>query len=133
VHLWAGADAYAYCFYADSDGRVSRVLPNRFQPDALVPAGRKITIPRTGAGFEIVPEKPDTSEEIRCFVAERDPGPALPAALISIDLAPLPADSLLDVAGAFRRSGSDVVEVGLLIQVVGEDHITAALERRSRP
>jgi hypothetical protein len=133
VHLWAGADAYAYCFYADSDGRVSRVLPNRFQPDALVPAGRKVTIPRTGAGFTIVPEKPDTSEEIRCFVAERDPGPALPAALISLDLAPLPADSLLDVAGAFRRAGSAVVEVGLPIQVVGEDHITAALERRSRP
>ena len=57
VHLWAGADAYAYCFYADSDGRVSRVLPNRFQPDALVPAGRKITIPRTGAGLRDCPRK----------------------------------------------------------------------------
>jgi hypothetical protein len=132
VHLRTGADVYAYCFYADSDGRVSRVFPNRFQPNALVRAGRKVTIPGIGAGFEIVPEKPDTSEEIRCFVAERDPAPALPAALISIDLAPLPADSLLDVAGAFRRAGRAVVEVGLPIQVVGEDHITARLNRRSQ-
>src|SRR5215204_7168208 len=91
VHLRTGADVYAYCFYADSDGRVSRVFPNRFQPNALVRAGRKVTIPGIGAGFEIVPEKPDSSEEIRCFVAERDPAPALPAALIAIDLAALPA------------------------------------------
>jgi Domain of unknown function (DUF4384)/Trypsin-like peptidase domain len=132
AHLRAGAAAYAYCFYADSDGRVSRVFPNRFQPDALVPVGGEVTIPGIGAGFEIVPEKPDTSEEIRCFAAERDPGLALPTALVSIDLAPLPVGSLLDVADAFRAS-SDVVEVGLPIRVTGEDHITTALDRRQRP
>ncbi len=132
VHLRVDTTAYAYCFYADCDGHVSRVFPNRFQPNALSPAGREIMIPGIGAGFEIVPEKADTSEEIRCFAAKRDPSPALPNALISLDLAPLPVGSLLDVADAFRRAVGDVVEVGLPIWVVGDARIPASLNRLSQ-
>jgi hypothetical protein len=127
VHLRVGTAAYAYCFYMDCDGRVSRVFPNRFQPNALVPAGREVMIPGVGAGFQIVPEKPDTREEIRCFAAKRDLAPAVPDALISNDLTPLPVGSLLDVADAFRRAGSNMVEVSLPIWVVGEARITARL------
>jgi hypothetical protein len=127
VHLRVGTAAYAYCFYADCDGRVSRVFPNRFQPNALIPAGREIMIPGIGAGFQIVPEKPGTREEIRCFAAERDLASAVPDALISNDLTPLPVGSLLDVADAFRRAGSSMVEVSLPIWVVGEARITARL------
>lgn len=133
ARLLAGADAYAYCFYEDGEGRVSRIFPNRFQPDALVRAGRGIAIPGSRAGFRIVPERSGTVEAIGCFVAERDPGPALPPALVSADLAPLPVGSLREVADAFRGLGREVAEVGLPIRVAGEQDVTAALYRRSRP
>ena len=127
ARLWTSADAYAYCFHLDGDGRVSRVLPNRFQPDALVRAGIEIAIPGSGAGFEIIAERAGASEEVRCFAAESDPGPELPSELVSTDLTPLLVGSLSEVADAFRRHGADVIEITLPLRVAGGSPVTAAL------
>src|SRR5690349_7169348 len=45
VQAQPAGDGYLYCYYADSRGAVSRIFPNRFQPDAFVPASRQVEIP----------------------------------------------------------------------------------------
>lgn len=125
THLRVSADAYVYCFHMDSDGRISRVFPNRFQPDALVPAKLGVMLPGHDAGFELVAEVPNSREELRCFAAERDPGPSLPAVLVSIDLVPLPRVTMTEVTMAFRRIGTGAADVTLPILVAGTTQVAA--------
>jgi hypothetical protein len=116
--LETSGDAYAYCYYADGAGRVSRIFPNRFQPDAWVGSGRAVAIPGTTAGFELAPDEPGTSEELSCLVAEREAGPELARSLGTADLVPLPVGSLDEVAAAFLAADGDVVEARLTFEVV---------------
>jgi hypothetical protein len=118
--LETSGDAFAYCYYADASGRVSRIFPNRFQPDALVRAGRAVEIPGAAAGFELAPDEPGTSEELSCLVREREAGPDLAPALGTVDLTPLRVGSLDEVAAAFRAAaggGGGVVEARLTVEV----------------
>ncbi len=127
AQLRTTGDAYVYCFYQDDDGQVSRVFPNRFQPDALVRADRTVAVPGDGAGFELVANRAGANEELRCFAAAHDPGPSLPADLVSTDLEPLPVNALTEVAAAFRHVDAAVAEAELLIEVLPETRLAVAL------
>ena len=80
--LLTTTDAYAYCYYADGAGSISRIFPNRFAPSPLV---------RTGAleltrAFSLVADKPNRTEEVRCIAATKDLGSKLPGELQAEDL-----------------------------------------------
>ncbi|RAI58812.1 peptidoglycan-binding protein [Roseicella frigidaeris] len=110
-------DAYLYCYYQDSSGEVSRIFPNRFQPDALVAGGRAVEVPPAGGAFTIRFDRPGR-EQVACLAADREVGLLLPAALKRQDLEPLPLGSLDDVAARFRGiAGVRVEDVRLPIEV----------------
>ena len=117
VVLETSAEAFAYCYYADGAGRVSRVFPNRFRRDARVGESRRVEIPGAAAGFELVPDRPGTREELSCLIAEREAGPDLAAVVAAEDLAPLPVRSLDEVAAAFRIAAGGFVETRLTVEV----------------
>ena len=114
--LLTTTDAYAYCYYADGAGSISRIFPNRFAPSPLV---------RTGAleltrAFSLVADKPNRTEEVRCIAATRDLGSKLPGELQAEDLSPLPVASLNEISSMFRSLSQDVVETRLVVLVLPE-------------
>ena len=120
--LLTTTDAYAYCYYADGAGSISRIFPNRFAPNALVRTG---ALPLTGA-FALVADKPNRTEEVRCIAATRDLGSKLPGELQAEDLSPLPVASLNDISSMFRRLSGDVVETQLVVLVLPEQPTRSA-------
>ena len=114
--LLTTTDAYAYCYYADGAGSISRIFPNRFAPNALVRTG---ALPLTRA-FSLVADKPNRTEEVRCIAATNDLGSKLPGVLQAEDLAPLPVGSLNEISSMFRSLSQDVVETRLVVLVLPE-------------
>ncbi len=90
LNLQPTQDAYTYCYYQDAAGMVSRIFPNRFQPDALIPARRQIQVPPASGAFAIRFDKPRTREAFLCVAADRELGMKLPNKLKAQDLARLP-------------------------------------------
>jgi len=112
--LLTTTDAFAYCYYADGSGTISRIFPNRFQPDARVREGG-LQLP-TG-GFTLVADTPNRTEELRCIAATRDLGSRLPNVLTAEDLVPLPVRSLNEISKMFQSLGEEVVETRLVAMV----------------
>lgn len=112
-------DAYIYCYYQDASGEVSRIFPNRFQPDPFVRARSPIQVPPEGSGaFSIRFDKAGAPEGVACLTADREVGLLLPAELKRQDLQPLPVRSLDDVAARFRAiPGVRVDDARLVIEV----------------
>jgi hypothetical protein len=112
-------DAYVYCYYRDAAGTVSRIFPNRFQPDAFVPARRLVEVPPAGgSAFTIRFDRPRSQEAFACFAADREAGLQLPNALKAQDLAPLPVHTLDDVAARFHAMpGVRVDDARLQVEV----------------
>ena len=114
--LLTTTEAYAYCYYADGAGSISRIYPNRFSPDPLVRGGR-LQLPDSTGGFTLVADRPNRTEEVRCMTATSDLGARLPGVLQAKDLAPLAVASLDEVTSMFRSLGQQVVEARLLAKV----------------
>ncbi|MDO9708131.1 DUF4384 domain-containing protein [Paracraurococcus lichenis] len=111
------ADAYVYCYYQDGGGEISRIYPNRFQPDPLVPAGRTVAMPPESGAFAIRFDRPG-HEQVACLAADREVGLLLPDALKRQDLEPLPVQSLDEIASRFRGiAGVRVEDARLPIEV----------------
>ena len=110
-------DAYVYCYYQDADGAISRIHPNRFQPDALVPGNTVREVPPAGA-FSIRFERPGAPEQVACLAADREVGLLLPQDLKRPDLEPLPVQRLDDIAARFQGiAGVRVDDARLPIEV----------------
>lgn len=110
------ADAYAYCYYADGAGSISRIFPNRFAPSAQVRVGAR----ELKGAFTLVADKPNRTEEVRCMAAVSDLGSKLAGELQTEDLAPLPVASLNDISNMFQRLSDEVVETRLVVLVLPE-------------
>jgi hypothetical protein len=108
--------AFAYCFYADGEGKISRIFPNRFQPDAMV-KHNAVQLSDPGGAFTLVADMPNRTEEVRCVTAIRDLGARLPNVLGGADLAPLAVHSLDDISAMFESLGENVVETRLVATV----------------
>jgi hypothetical protein len=114
--LLTTTEAYAYCYYADGAGSISRIYPNRFSPDPLVRGGR-LELPDSTGAFALVADRPNRTEEVRCMTATSDLGARLPGVLQAEDLAPLQVASLNDITSMFRGLGAQVVEARLVAHV----------------
>jgi hypothetical protein len=111
-------DAYTYCYYKDGVGSVSRIFPNRFQPDPLIRARRMIQVPPVGGGFSIRFDKPRTREAFLCVAADREIGLRLPDRLKAQDLERLPVQDLDDIAATFQAMpGARVDDARLSVEV----------------
>jgi hypothetical protein len=112
-------DGYFCCYYQDAEGEVSRIYPNRIQPDAFVPARSAVEVPPAGSGaFSIRFEKAGAPERVACLAADREVGLLLPPELKRQDLEPLPVRTLDEVVARFRGiAGVRVNEATLAIEV----------------
>ncbi|MCB2054687.1 MAG: DUF4384 domain-containing protein [Geminicoccaceae bacterium] len=120
VQVRPNRDAFVYCYYEAADGNIARILPNRFQPNALAAGLQELRVPAAGSPFEITLDEPGSREEILCLASSDERGMALPPALREADLAPLPVASLGDLVDAFQNvSVEPLVVARLPIQVAG--------------
>jgi len=105
VHL--ARAAHLYCYFADSQGGIMRLLPNSIHPNALTPANLSVRIPdwmTPNPGFIMDAGKPGT-EQVACFASETDPLTRLPAPLQSAALKNLQGyHTLDDVADGFAQA-----------------------------
>jgi curli biogenesis system outer membrane secretion channel CsgG len=117
VQVQPSADAYVYCYYQDASGAVARIFPNRFQPDAFVPARRQIEVPPPRQ-FDIRFDTAGARESVACLGSDLELGVNLPAELKAKDLEPLPVRSVDEVASRFRAlAPSRVDDARLPIEV----------------
>lgn len=104
VHATPSADGFLYCYYADADGKVARIFPNRFQPDAFVEANRQVEIPPgPQPPFNIRMERGGATETIACVASPQEVGLALPDRFKTGDLQVIPQARLEDVLSTYER------------------------------
>ncbi len=90
--------SYLYCYFADSTGTVTRLLPNFLQPHSLVSANQAVRIPDWMApnpGFILEAGRPGT-EALMCLATSREVLPKLAPELQVPALAQLPGVRTLD-------------------------------------
>ncbi|HLO76265.1 MAG TPA: DUF4384 domain-containing protein [Magnetospirillum sp.] len=103
VQAQPSAESFLYCYYADDAGRVSRIFPNRFQPDALVEARRQVEIPPgPQPPFNIRMDRAGVTETVACVSSPQEVGLALPERFKTGDLEVIPQARLEDVLSAYE-------------------------------
>jgi curli biogenesis system outer membrane secretion channel CsgG len=110
VEATPNSDGFLYCYYADADGHVSRIFPNRFQPDAFVEARRQVEIPPgPQPPFNIRMERGGATETIACVNSTQEAGLALPDKFKAEDLQVIPGTGLDDLLANYERMPSTSV------------------------
>ncbi len=110
VQAQPSTDGFLYCYYADANGSVARIFPNRFQPDAFVEADRQVEIPPgPPQPFTIRVDTAGTQESIACAISPHEVGMGLPDRFKTQDLQPIPQAGLTDVLNAFAALPNTVV------------------------
>jgi len=118
--IWAtpSQDAHVYCYYVDTNGRVSRIFPNRFQSNSYLPGGSTVQVPGDEAGFDIHLDHISEEEQIACVASSRELALRLPEAMKQQDLTAIPVATIDDVIDAYRAlSPDDLVEARLDVTV----------------
>ena len=110
----ANRDAYLYCFYNQVDGKVIRILPNRFAPSVRVLANFPHHFPDERMHFDLTLSSPLGKEAIACFATDRDVMNDLPTDVQSIDLVPLAGYSLADLNKIFEKISNARIAVSNL-------------------
>ncbi|MFN3076160.1 MAG: DUF4384 domain-containing protein [Alphaproteobacteria bacterium] len=106
-------NAFLYCFYQDTDGNISRLLPNRFRPNAFV-RSRSVPLSSTRQTVKIRFDKLGT-EHISCVAMNKEV--PLPAEIMTRDLVKLDLNSLDEIASMFRSVDEKTVEARMDITV----------------
>lgn len=117
LRLQPNQDAFVYCYYQDGGGEISRIYPNRFQPDAFLAGHAQVQVPPAGA-FSIRFETPGAPEQVACLAADREVGLLLPAELKRQDLEPLPVRRMEDIVSRFQAiPGVRLDDARIMIEV----------------
>ncbi|WP_158043985.1 DUF4384 domain-containing protein [Skermanella pratensis] len=133
VRVETASDSFVYCYYTDGLGQVARLFPNRFQPDALVPAGRVVEVPPgPERPFHIRLDTPGRPEVVACLASPTEvDGAALDGidGVRTDDLLPIPGLELQDILGAFARlSGPGVDSATMPITVTAAARLSPYLQ-----
>jgi peptidoglycan hydrolase-like protein with peptidoglycan-binding domain len=119
MSLSASQDAYVYCYYRDDADQISRIFPNRFQPDPYIVAGSTVPVLNKETPFSIQFVAAGNREEILCIASRGERGLRLSNALKTADLTPIPIGSLEEIVVSFEEAGrSELAEARLPISVV---------------
>jgi hypothetical protein len=107
LSLRANQSAFAYCYIQEASGGISRIFPNRWQPDPLVKGGSDVTVPGAGS-FNLVLPASGVAETVACFASNVELGGRLPGEMQVGDLSPLPLRSLSDLRQVYRNSAAKI-------------------------
>jgi hypothetical protein len=107
LSLRANQSAFAYCYIQEASGGISRIFPNRWQPDPLVKEGADVTVPGAGS-FNLVLPASGVSETVVCYASNVELGGRLPGEMQISDLKPLTLRSLSDLTLVFRNSAAKI-------------------------
>ncbi|MCB4820160.1 hypothetical protein [Roseicella aerolata] len=100
----AGQDGWLYCVSARSDGGVVAVFPAGAVGGARLPAAAPASLSAQRQSLALR-AGPRGTERVRCWLAERDIGPALPPALLDASGTPLPDGLAEALDGIFEAAG----------------------------
>ncbi|QQP90438.1 DUF4384 domain-containing protein [Skermanella sp. TT6] len=133
VRVETASDSFVYCYYTDGLGQVARLFPNRFQPDALVPAGRVVEVPPgPDRPFHIRLDTPGRPEVVTCLASPAEVDGATLDGIDGVrtdDLLPIPGLELQDILGAFARlSGPGVDSATMPITVTAAARLSPYLQ-----
>jgi hypothetical protein len=124
VQVKAATDKFIYCYYVDGSRQVARIFPNRFQPDAFVPAGQKVQIPpgpESERPFNIRLDTPRRLEAVTCLASPAEVDRSRIDGTDVEDLMPIPGLGLQDLFDAFDRlSATGASSQTLSISVVAD-------------
>ncbi|MEM9378025.1 MAG: DUF4384 domain-containing protein [Pseudomonadota bacterium] len=112
VQVRLNDDANLYCFYQDGAQNISRIFPNRFQPDPRVQGGMMLRVPNESAAFRIIFEQAGARENVKCFASRDEIDADLNELLAQGDLTPLNVNSLDMIEQSIRQSTNSDVVVG---------------------
>jgi hypothetical protein len=108
LSLRANQSAFAYCYIQEAGGGISRIFPNRWQPDPLVKDGAETTVPGAPGSFNLVLPASGVSETVSCFASNVELGGGLPGDMQVNDLKPLPLRSLSDLTQVYKNSAAKI-------------------------
>jgi hypothetical protein len=127
VFLRSDREAWLTCFYVDTAGAVTRVLPNSLQPDQgsdnHITAGvlRALPDPRSDP-FKFQFTATTLGEEVlKCFATTSDPASHLPEELLAPGFVPLSADLARRLEAVFHSLPDTLVAEAALTVTVGTD------------
>ena len=108
--------AYLYCFYRDAGGHISKIYPNRFQPQAQTQPSTPLVVPGA-APFSLRLDHPGQSEDILCLASPQKLDAYLPQALVP-DLQPLSVSSLDQIQSVFGKLQPALADARLVVKVL---------------
>lgn len=127
VFLRSDREAWLTCFYIDTEGLVTKVLPNGFQTDQgtgnRIAAGVLRALPDAQHDpFKFQFTAATLGEEaLKCFATTRDPAPYLPEELQGAGFVPLSADLAGRLGAVFHSLPEMLVAEAVLTVTVGTD------------
>jgi hypothetical protein len=111
-------DAWLYCFYRQADGKMLKIIPNRYHENAFIKGGQVHTIPGRRLPFDLNIGEPAGVELIKCFAVSRDVSNDLPYELRSMEFPVLPDGMDFRLPAIFRRlQGVVISESSVVITV----------------
>ena len=117
-------DAWLYCFYLDSEGKLFKFYPNEYGKPAALAGNRLHTIPRDirptrgKPGFSLEISEPIGVDLIKCFASKRDILKELPRPLRSLKVEALPNGTAQQLRRAFARiRDAGVSEASLVLNI----------------
>ncbi len=93
---------YLYCYYRDESGKIARIYPNRYTPNAYLEAGQRIDIPGQNAEFSIEFTTDGEPPEVLCLSSRQELDAKLPTELKMADLEPVDITSIEAVIQNFQ-------------------------------
>ena len=113
-------DAFVYCYYMDGFEQVARIFPNRFQPNAFVPADRLVEIPSgPERPFNIRVDGAGRAEVVACLASSTEVDGSRIGDVGAEDLTPIPGMGLQNLLNAFdglsgARVRSQIVPIAVV-------------------
>jgi hypothetical protein len=112
-------DQFVYCYRSTSAGKVQRVFPNRFHPDPMLRAGRRIAVPGTDP-FELLLDTQGDATHFACIASSLEIYNELPPKLRWGDFQDIGFKDLASLRGAFEQTaGSRLAYVEREVHIEG--------------
>jgi len=117
IHL--DTDAWLYCFYRQADGKMLKIIPNRFHQVAKLEGGGIQTIPGNILPFDLVFSEPAGTELVKCFAVSSDVSERLPKSIRANNFPVLPEGMDFRLPHIFRQMRDVAIsEASVVINVV---------------
>jgi len=122
----ASDTGYLFCFnsyYRGSKAVITRIFPNRYNPNALIHPHQILHIPDENMDFVFTLYPPAGSELVDCYLFDRDITNSLPQDIVQHDLVPLQINSIDDLDRIMR---------GIPDVVINQANLTLTVEEKEK-